>query len=64
MSDEQGELSGERLPAVGSVYLCKACGFAVMVIKDCCCTDCECVGLACCGQAMECVTCVTPTPSP
>lgn len=41
-------------PKAGDVYVCACgCGFTTAVLKDCTCTDCQCVALACCGQAMK-----------
>ncbi len=41
-------------PKTGDVFVCaKDCGFELEVTQDCKCDDCECVSLACCGEAMK-----------
>jgi hypothetical protein len=42
----------DKCPAVGDVYTCAECGFAVEVTVACACEDAECVALACCGKPM------------
>ena len=46
------ECCPDACPCQGDVFVCDKCKMTVLVAKACGCDDCQCVSLACCGQAM------------